>query len=82
MIVGEVQPGSPAARADLRVGDRVAHANGQAIEGRMDWQRVRVNLDPATPLELRVERAGPGHDAAAAAHLRAVRVAAGVCVRG
>ncbi len=24
----------------------------------MDWQRVRVNLDPATPLELRVEREG------------------------
>ena len=58
MIVGDVQPGSPAARADLRVGDRVAHANGQPIEGRMDWQRVGVNLDPAIPLELRVQRAG------------------------
>ena len=58
MIVGDVQPGSPASGADLRVGDRVARANGQAIEGRMDWQRVRVNLDPAAPLELQVERAG------------------------
>ena len=58
MIVGDVEAGSSPRPRDLRVGDRVAHANGQAIEGRMDWQRVRVNLDPATPLELRVERDG------------------------
>ena len=56
MVIDDVQAGSIAAGADLRVGDRVAQANGQVIQGRMDWQRVRVNLDPATPLELRVER--------------------------
>ena len=58
MIVGDVEAGSSAAAAGLRVGDRVAHANGQVVGGRMDWQRVRVDLDPAVPLDLRVERDG------------------------
>lgn len=58
LIVGSVEAGSAAAGADLRPGDRIASANGQPIDGRMAWQRVRLNLDPPTPLELAVERAG------------------------
>ena len=58
MIVGDVQPQSIAQGAGLQVGDRIARANDQVIEGRMDWQRVRVNVDPAVPLALLVDRAG------------------------
>jgi membrane-associated protease RseP (regulator of RpoE activity) len=33
MMIEDVVPGSIASRAGLRVGDRIAHANGQSIEG-------------------------------------------------
>ena len=58
MTVADVEPLSIAAGAGLRSGDRIVRANGQIVEGRMDWQRVRVNVDPAVPLDLLVERAG------------------------
>ena len=59
MVIAEVEPGSAAARAGLRAGDHIVAANGQAVEGRLDWARVRVNVDPAVPLALDVERDGP-----------------------
>jgi eukaryotic-like serine/threonine-protein kinase len=58
MIVADVQPGSTAALSGLQVGDRVTRANGQTINSRMDWQRVRVNLNPVAALELEVQRGG------------------------
>lgn len=58
MIVADVRPPSAAAEAGLRSGDRVGRANQQVVEGRPDWQRVRVNLDPSSPLELLVSRPG------------------------
>jgi hypothetical protein len=57
MTVAALHPGSAAAGAGLLVGDRIARANGQVVEGRLDWQRVRVNLEPPAPLVLLVERA-------------------------
>ena len=56
MIVEDVLPGSIASRAGLRLGDRITQANGQIVEGRNDWQRVRLHLDPTRPLELAIER--------------------------
>jgi len=58
MIIEDVLPRSIAARAGLRVGDRIAQANGQVVEGGSDWQRVRVHLDPTQPLALEIERGG------------------------
>jgi hypothetical protein len=58
VIVSQLQSGSIAARAGLEAGDVIRRANGQALEGRTDWQRVRVHLDPLKPFELEIERAG------------------------
>jgi S1-C subfamily serine protease len=51
VTVESVQPGSVAARQGLRPNDRLIRANGQILSGRVDWQRVRVQLDPSRPLE-------------------------------
>ena len=58
VIVSQLQSGSIGARAGLRAGDVIRRANGQVLEGRTDWQRVRVHLDPSKPFELEVERSG------------------------
>jgi membrane-associated protease RseP (regulator of RpoE activity) len=58
MVIAEVDAHSAAARAGLRAGDHVVAANGQAVDGRLDWARVRVNIDPAVPLALDVTRDG------------------------
>ena len=60
MIVEAVQPGSVADRAGLLVGDRLRRAGDQEIRNRIDWQRVRLHIDPSRSLTLLAERpAGP-----------------------
>jgi hypothetical protein len=56
--VANLQPSSIGARAGLLNGDRVREANDQVLAGRVDWQRVRGQLDPWQPLELTIERDG------------------------
>ena len=58
VIVSQLQSGSIGAHAGLQAGDVIRRANGQVLEGRTDWQRVRVHLDPSKPFELEVERGG------------------------
>ncbi|WP_157899729.1 protein kinase domain-containing protein [Luteitalea pratensis] len=58
VTVEQVQPATLAARGGLRPHDRLRRANGQVLEGRVDWQRMRVQLDPSRPLELDIERDG------------------------
>jgi hypothetical protein len=58
VTIERVQAESVAARQGLQPHDRLVRANGQALSGRGDWQRVRVQLDPSRPLELEVERDG------------------------
>ena len=58
VTISDVQRDSAGGRAGLRSGDLIKRANGQALEGGADWQRVRAHLDPSKPLELVIERAG------------------------
>jgi len=58
MVVRSVTPDSIAAHAGLQVDDRIVRANTQLIEGRIDWQRVRVHLSRTRPLGLDVVRHG------------------------
>jgi serine/threonine-protein kinase len=52
VTIERVDPGSAAARSGLLAGDRITRANGQILERSADWQRVRVHIDPSTPLDL------------------------------
>jgi tRNA A-37 threonylcarbamoyl transferase component Bud32 len=63
MILRELAPDSPAARAGLEVGDRVRTAGGREIRNRLDWQSIQMNLETGRPL--RVEVARDGQDRAA-----------------
>jgi len=56
VLVTRLDPGSAGAGAGLANGDRLLRANGQILEGPVDWQRVRAHLDPAVPFELGIER--------------------------
>lgn len=54
--VVKVDKGSPAAKAGLRVGDRVVTAAGVELLSLDAWQAVLDAQDPAAPLPLEVER--------------------------
>jgi hypothetical protein len=58
VIVSSVQPDSVASREGLLPGDLIVRANGQTLRDPLDWQRVRIYLDTATPLELEGDRGG------------------------
>lgn len=58
VTVESVQPGSVAARYGIRPHDRLIRANGQILSDRLDWQKVRVHLDPSRPLEIDIDRGG------------------------
>lgn len=58
VTVGSVQPGSVAARQGLRSDDHLVRANGQLLSSRIDWQRVRVQLDSSRPMDIEVDRGG------------------------
>lgn len=55
--VGVVQPGSAAARAQLRVGDKIVAINGEAVT---QWSQIadRVTDAPNVPLTFSIEREG------------------------
>ena len=52
-VIGRVMPGSPAQRAGLARGDRIAAVNGTAVR---DWQQLveTVQASPGKPVQLRV----------------------------
>ena len=75
-------PVSGAARAGLRTGDRITRANGQAIEGRLDWQRAGVHIDPSRPLDLDDRARGDRVYGVRAADGRPSRIAVRVAAPG
>jgi regulator of sigma E protease len=56
-VIGSVEAGSPAARADLRAGDRLLAVNGREIESWQDVERTIVE-QPGARLAWTVERDG------------------------
>jgi len=57
--VGWLQPGSPAERAGLRVGDRIVRVNDEVIRDQDDLRWAVVLSDPDEPLTLTYERTDP-----------------------
>jgi hypothetical protein len=56
IVVRAVGPASPAARAGLKVGDRVLTANSHPTRSRLDWLSIEMNLQTNQPLRLEVAR--------------------------
>jgi len=54
-ILGEIEPGGPAAMAGLRPGDKVVSANDDAIPDWSEWVKY-VREHPSEALEMRIER--------------------------
>ena len=54
--IAKVAPGSPAARVDLRVGDRIVELNGRPIESRDELLEAMSELGPGTRVRLVLER--------------------------
>ena len=55
LVIGQIQPGSPAEKAGLRVGDQVAQINGQPASGLIPFHRV-VAESPNHEVSLLVKR--------------------------
>ena len=56
IIVGRVEPGSPAARAGIRSQDIIVRANDTAITNGGDLRRVLRSLTPGTTVQLEIVR--------------------------
>ena len=57
LVIAEVGEGTAAAEAQVKVGDIVLQANGQAIENRLGFTR-EININGGSRMELLVERDG------------------------
>ena len=59
-IVGEVQPGKPAAKAGLKVGDQILSADGERVK-EFDDLRLLITMHAGTPLRIEYLRGGQQH---------------------
>src|SRR3954453_10851553 len=58
VIIQRAAPDSPAARADIRPGDRLLTAAGHPIRSFDDWRRIAANIETGRPLRLKLDRGG------------------------
>ena len=58
LVVTRIEPGGPAARADVRVGDRIVKVNGQPVDSVEDAQRSIYGAGVGDHLALAIERGG------------------------
>jgi len=63
-VVGQVQPGSVAASAGLRAGDRIEEIAGQDIESFEDLRRI-VSIRPGEQVVIAIDRSGQKQEIAA-----------------
>ena len=56
-VIGEIQPGSPAAEAGLRPGDRFVSLGGQSVARFEDVTRI-IAINPGTEIDVVLERGG------------------------
>lgn len=59
-VVTSVEPGSPAARAGLRPGDRLTHVDGVDLTSEMGWPRFRA-IQPGEEVRLTYKRGDRTH---------------------
>jgi serine protease Do len=55
-IVTDIQPNSPAEKANLKRGDLIYAVNGQKVKGPSDLQRVITSFSPNETIKLSIER--------------------------
>ncbi len=72
MVVAEILPDSPAATADVRVGDRIIRIDGVATASMKSAQELvdRASGSPGSEIDIELQRAG----AASTFHLRLRRI--------
>ena len=58
VLVGQVQAGTPAAKAGLKRGDIILQVNGQDVSGAEDLTTKVGSMQPGTPVQLKVWRDG------------------------
>ena len=63
-VVGNVDEGSPAAKAGLEVGDVIIKIDGRPVEGSADLSRTIRSLKPGSKITLSVWRGGKARDMA------------------
>jgi len=56
--VGRVKAGSPAERADLRVGDIIVELHGQTVQNAADMERIASSLSPGEHVRIVYVRQG------------------------
>ena len=56
VMVAEVAPGGPAAKAGLRRGDVLVEANGRRLRNYLDWEAVKLDLHVGDAVEIAVGR--------------------------
>ena len=58
MVLRNILPNSPGARAGLQPGDRIIAVEGQSIHSKPDWRAIGANFEVGTPRRLQIERGG------------------------
>lgn len=57
-MVRSVNPGSPAARAGVREGDRIVRVGGRTIRNPYEWEAAQLDLRPGEAVPVVVQRGG------------------------
>lgn len=58
VLVGQVEPGTPAAKAGLKRGDIILQINGKDVNGAEDLSTLIGSFEPGAPIQLKVWRDG------------------------
>ena len=79
MIVEDVSPGTAAARAGVRAGDRIIDFGGRRTGSLADWDMIRLNIQANHPYALRIDRGGRHEELTLTLGRRSWRLLPGSC---